>query len=728
MKSLRFLSPVVLLALASCGRSEKTAETTTVVTPMPPSVFHPDQFSAPHPAQQPKELTAANGDKRTDEYYWLNERDNPGVRAYLDAENRYADSVLAPVATLREQLYEEMRARIKEDDNSVPYFKSGYWYYSRFETGKEYPLYCRKKGSLEAAEEVMIDVNEMAKGHDYCVVDGLSVSPDNRTLYYIVDYTGRNLFKGKFLDLQTRRHLPDEFETAGTSAWSNDGKYFFYDPKDPVTLRTDKIWRHEMGASTKKDALVYTETDETVYAYLGKSKDDKFIFITHAYTETVETHFLSADNPTGEFRVIRPREKGFYYDVEHHGDQFVIRTNWNAQNFRLMTAPDSDPAPANWKEMLPHRPDVLLSGIDVYQDFLVVGERKNGLKQIRIIRWADKSEHYLDFGEPTYDANIFPLPDFNSTLLRYNFSSLKTPATVIDYDPISRQKTVKKVQPVLGDFSSDNYATEFVWVKARDGALVPVSLVYRKGVKRDGSAPCLLVGYGSYGFSYDPGFNRNALSLLDRGFVYAIAHIRGGMEMGYSWYENGKMMHKMNTFTDFIDCSKALCDQKYTSADRLFASGRSAGGLLMGAVANMAPEQYKGIIAGVPFVDVLTTMSDPSIPLTTGEYGEWGNPANAEEYNYMKQYSPYDNVKAKNYPNLLVLTSFADSQVQYFEPAKWVARLRDQKTDHNVLLFKTNMSGSHGGSSGRFEALKERAMEYSWMMGLLGMSGEVLKQ
>ncbi len=695
---------------------------------MPPSAFHPERFTAPHPEKKPKELVASNGDKRIDEYYWLNERDNPAVKAYLEAENRFADSVLAPVSALREKLYEEMRARIKEDDNSVPYFNNGYWYYARFETGKEYPIHCRKKGSLDAAEEIMIDVNEVAKGHPYCVVGALSVSPDTKTLYYIVDFTGRNLFKGKFRDLATGRDLPDEFDTAGTSAWANDGKYFFYDTKDPVTLRTDKIWRHVMGTSPKKDALVFTETDETMYAYLAKSKDDRFLFITHSYTENVETHYLDANNPTGEFKVIRPREKGFYYDVEHWGDQFVIRTNWQAKNFRLMTAPETDPSPANWKEMLPHRTDVLLATFDVYQDFLAVGERKDGLQQIRIIRWTDKQEHYLDFGEPTYDAGIVPLPDFHSKTLRYDFSSLKTPATVVDYDVESRQKTVKKVQPVLGGYDPNNYATEFIRVKARDGVMVPVSLVYRKGTKLDGSAPCFMVGYGSYGYSYDPGFNRNVVSLLDRGFVHAIAHIRGGMEMGYGWYEDGKLMHKMNTFTDFVDCAKGLCDGKYTSSDRLFASGRSAGGLLMGAVANIAPEQFKGIIAGVPFVDVLTTMSDPSIPLTTGEYTEWGNPANAEEYNYMKRYSPYDNVKAQDYPNLLVLTSFADSQVQYFEPAKWVARLRDVKTDRNALLFRTNMSGSHGGSSGRFEVLKERALEYGWMLGLMGMTGEALRQ
>lgn len=695
---------------------------------MPPSVFQPEKFTAPRPEKKPKELVSAAGDRRTDDYYWLNERENPAVRAYLEAENRYADSVMAPVAALQEKLYEEMRARIKEDDNTVPYFNNGYWYYARYETGREYAIHCRKKGSVDAPEEVMLDVNEIAKGHPYCAVGGLSVSPDNRILYYIVDFSGRNLFRGKFKDLTTGRMLPDEFDTAGSSAWANDGRHFFYDTKDPVTLRTDKIWRHVIGTDPKKDALVFTETDETMYASLAKSKDDRFLFINHAYTENVETHFLSADDPTGEFRVVRPREKGFFYDVEHRAGKFLIRTNWQAKNFRLMEAPEGNPGPENWTEVLPHRADVLLSTFDVYNDYLVVGERKNGLKQIRIIRWADRAEHYLDFGEPTYTADIFPLPDFGSKTLRYNFSSLKTPSTVVDYAVESRQKTVKKVLPVLGGFDAANYETTFLRIKARDGALVPVSLVYRKGTKIDGSAPCFMTGYGSYGFSYDPGFNRNVVSLLDRGFVHAVAHIRGGMEMGYGWYEDGKMMKKMNTFYDFIDCAKALCDQKYTSPDRLFASGRSAGGLLIGAVANLAPDQFRGLIAGVPFVDVLTTMSDASIPLTTGEYTEWGNPAVQAEYDYMKKYSPYDNVRAQNYPNLLVLTSFADSQVQYFEPAKWVAKLRELKTDRNALLFKTNLTGSHGGASGRFEVLKERATEYGWMLGLMGMTGEEMRQ
>ena len=695
-----------------------------------PSVFHPEKFNAPRPEKKPKELVSASGDKRIDNYYWLNERDNPAVTAYLDAENRFADSILAPVAGLRDKLFEEMKARVKQDDNSVPYFKNGYWYYVRYEAGKEYPIYCRKKGSLDAPETILLDANALAQGHAYCLVTGLNVSPDNRLLFYVTDFTGRNLFTGQIKNLETGALLADQFAgtLAGSSAWANDNLHLFYETKDPVTLRTDKIWRHALGGNGQHEDLAYHETDETLYLYLAKSKSEQYIFINHGYTDNQETHYLDANTPMGQFKVVRPREKDFYYHLEHWNDKFLIRTNWNARNFRLMEAPVSNPAPENWTEVIPHRSDVMFDSFEVFKDFVAITERKGGLKQLRIIHWVDKQEHYLDFGEPTYTVNLDINPEFNTKSLRYNFSSLKTPGSLFDYDMETRQKTLRKTEPVLGGFDPANYATEFIWITARDGKQVPVSVVYKKGLQRNGKSPCYLVGYGSYGFSYDPGFNREVLSLLDRGFVYAIAHIRGGTEMGYTWYDDGKMLHKMNTFTDFIDCAAGLCTEKFTSADRLFACGRSAGGLLMGSVANMAPQQFKGIIAGVPFVDVLTTMSDASIPLTTGEYTEWGNPTIPQEYEYMKQYSPYDNVKAQDYPNLLVLTSFSDSQVQYFEPAKWVAKLRDLKTDKNALLFKTNMNGSHGGSSGRFEQLKERAMEYSWMMGLLGSNGDTVRQ
>lgn len=727
MKQFTVTAVVALLLFGACREQMKPGSKTSATT-VQPSVFHPESYSAPRPEKKPKELVSASGDKRIDDYYWLNERDNPAVKAYLESENRYADSVLAPVASLREKLFEELKGRIKEDDSSVPYFKNGYWYLTRFETGKEYPVFSRKKGSLDAAEEMLVDVNRLAQGQPYCQIGDLAVSPDNRLLAYAVDYTGRNLFKLFFKDLASGETLADSFDVGGSFAWANDSKTILYDTKDPVTLRNDKIWRHALGADHKKDVLMYEEKDVTQYAYLGKSKSERYFFINSAYTQTVEVHYLDANNPTGQFKLVRPREKGFYYTLEHRNDKFLIRTNWDAPNFRLMEAPVSDPRSANWKDVLPHRSDVLLSDFTVFKDHLVTEERKGGLSRIHVIRWADMADHYIEIGEPTYVCNLGNNPEFDTRNLRYVFSSLKTPSTTVDYDMETRAKTVKKVAPVLGSFDANNYQTEFVWATARDGAKVPVSLVYRKGLKRDGSAPCHLNGYGSYGYSNDPSFDRDEISLLDRGFVVAVAHIRGGMEMGYQWYENGKMMKKMNTFTDFIDCADFLVKEKYTAPDRLFAEGRSAGGLLMGAVANLRPDLFKGIISGVPFVDVLTTMSDPSIPLTTGEYTEWGNPAVKAEYEYMKTYSPYDNVQRRNYPNLLVLTSFADSQVQYFEPAKYVAKLRELKTDKNVLLFKTNMAGSHGGSSGRFERLKEQAMDFAWMLGLLGMTGEELKR
>jgi oligopeptidase B len=721
------LFPLLLLLLAACQSNTNNNNTATMSNTIQPSVFKADPYVAPNPEAKPKVLTGANGDQRTDEYYWLNERENPAVKDFLEAENRYADSVLQPVAELRNQLFAEMKARVKEDDSSVPFFKNGYWYYTRFETGKEYPLHCRKKGSMDAAETIMLNVNELAQGHEYCQIGAMTVSPDKNLLAYAVDYSGRNLFKLYFKDLNTGQLLSDNFDIAGAVEWMNDSKTVIYDTKDKTTLRNDKIWRHRLGESSKKDMLMFHETDETQYAFLSKSKSDQYILVNSAYTETVEVRYLDAQNPAGQFQVVSPRQAGFFYEIEHWNDKFLIRTNWDAKNYRLMEAPVSAPQRDNWKDVLAHRPDVYLDGIQVFKDYLAAIERKGGLKQIRVIRWADKQEHYLETGEPTYTTNFDANPEFDTKTLRYGFSSLKTPYSVIDYNMDSHEKKVLKVAPVLGGFDPANYTTEFVWAKGHDGVMVPISLVYRKGLVKNGTSPCYLNGYGSYGIAYDPGFSREALTLIDRGFVFAIAHIRGGMEMGYQWYEDGKMLKKVNTFKDFIDCADFLVQQKYTSPDRLFASGRSAGGLLMGAVTNMRPDLFKGIITGVPFVDVITTMSDPSIPLTTGEYTEWGNPADPAVYNYMKQYSPYDNLKAKDYPNLLVLTSFSDSQVQYFEPAKYVARLRDLKTDKNMLLFRTNMSGSHGGSSGRFERLKERALEYSWMMGLLGQTDGKVK-
>lgn len=713
------LKAIVLLTLFSSCEQPNSSSSFTMKEP----VFTSQGLTAPRPEKKPITLTAPNGDQRLDEYYWLNERENPAVVAYLEAENKYAETILAPVANLRNTLFEEMRSRIKEDDNSVPYYNKGYWYYTRYETGKEYPIFCRKKETLEAPEIILLDVNQLAAGKAYCSVTGLNVSPNNQLLYYAVDYTGRNLYQGRILNLETGALLPEVLESAfGASIWSKDNQFLFYDTKDAQTLRTDKVWRHQLGTPTEKDALVFHETDETTYASLSGSKDGEYAFINHGYTQNLETHFLQLDQPLGSFQVIEPRQKDFFYEVEHHKGQFIVRSNLQGRNFSLFTTPVDQPGKTNWKPLLPYQADALVESVDIFDAFMAINERRGGLQQIRVYQWADGSTHDIDFGEPTYDAATVQLANYESKEIRFVFSSLKTPVSIFDYEVATKTKQLKKVEPVLGGYDPTLYQTAFIWAPARDGAKVPVSLVYKKTTALDGTAPCYQIGYGAYGVSYDPGFNKSLISLLDRGFVCAIAHIRGGMELGYEWYEQGKMGNKMNSFYDFIDCSEALIQQKYTAADRLFAQGGSAGGLLMGAVANLRPDLYKGIISSVPFVDVLTTMSDPSIPLTTGEYTEWGNPNNPEEYAYMKQYSPYDNIKAQAYPHLLVKTSFSDSQVQYFEPAKWVARLRDLKTDDHLLLFITNMTGSHGGASGRFERLKERALEYSWMLGLLGQN------
>jgi len=689
-------------------------------TTMSNSVFHPERFQAPIASEKPKELTAS-GDTRIDPYYWLNERENPEVTAFLEAENKYADSVLAPVKQLKEDLFLELKSRIKEDDSTVPYLKKGYYYYTRFETGKEYPIFCRKKGSLESQEEVLLNVNHLAAGHPYILAGNIQVSPDDRYMAYIEDTTGRNLFTAYIKDLRTGQLLKDRFETAGGVEWINDSKTIIYETKDPVTLRTNKIWRHRLGST--QDELLFEEKDETAYCSIGKSKSDTYLFLNHGYTQNIEAHFMSADDPNGSFTLIKPREKDFYYSVEHFGDHFYIMTNKDgAKNFKIMQAPVKSFTVENWKDLIPHDEEVLIESFDIFKNFLVVQERQNGLNQILVRKWADSSSHFIDFGEPTYAAHFGANPEFDTDKLRYVFNSFKTPPSTIDYDMVNKSKEIKKVQAVLGGYDPNQYETELVWVEAKDKTRVPLSLIYRKGMKKDGTAACYLVGYGSYGSTYDPDFNSNWISLVDRGFVCGIAHIRGGMEMGFKWYEQGKMKNKMNTFTDFIDCAQWLVDQKYTSKDRLFATGRSAGGLLMGAVTNMRPDLFRGIITGVPFVDVLTTMSDPSIPLTTGEYTEWGNPAIKDQYEYMKQYSPYDNLKEGNYPNLYVSTSLNDSQVQYFEPAKYVAKLRKLKKDNNALLLVTNMTGSHGGSSGRFERLHERANEYAFMLGLMGIT------
>ena len=669
----------------------------------------------------PKELTI-HGHTRIDNYYWLNQRENPKVIEYLEAENAYKDAVLKHTEALQEKLYDEILGRIKKTDMSVPYKENGYYYYTRYEEESEYPIYCRKKGDLEADEEILLNVNEMAKGYDYYSVAGHSVSPNNTLIAFGVDTVSRRKYTLYFKDLTTGELLPDQIPvTSGRAVWANDNKTVFYALKDEVTLRSYKIMKHVLGTDVSQDKLVYEEKDDTFSTYVYKTRSKKFIIIVSSHTLSDEYRFLDADTPDGRFKVLQPRERGLEYRIDHYKDKFYIRTNYNAENYKLMETPIQKTTKENWKDVIPHRKDVLFQGFEVFEDFLVVSERIKGLPNIRIIKWEDNSDHFIDFGEETYAAYISYNPEFDTDLLRYSYSSMTTPGSIFDYNMNTREKKLLKQQEVLGDFDPANYHAERHFATARDGTQVPISLVYRKGLEKNGDNPCLLYGYGSYGSTMSAGFSSVRLSLLDRGFIYAMAHIRGGMEMGRYWYEEGKLLNKKNTFTDFIDCAEYLIAEKFTNSDKLFAMGGSAGGLLMGAVLNMRPDLFKGIIAGVPWVDVVTTMLDDSIPLTTSEYDEWGNPNNEEYYRYMLSYSPYDNVEAKDYPAMLVTTGLHDSQVQYFEPAKWVAKLRALKTDDNPLLLHINMEAGHGGVSGRFRRYRETAMEYAFMLDLVGI-------
>ncbi|WP_349314555.1 S9 family peptidase [Chitinophaga sp. MM2321] len=663
-----------------------------------------------------KELTI-HGDTRIDNYYWMNNREDPKVLAWLTAENTYLDTVMAPEKELREKLFGEMKDRIKETDMSVPYLKNGFYYYTRFEKGKEYPVYCRKKGSLEADEQIMLNVNELAAGHPYCHVGGISVSPDTKLLAYGLDTVSRRRYTIHIKNLETGEMLPDEIrETTAGSTWANDNKTLFYSRKDTVTLRADRIMRHTLGATADKE--VYHETDETFAVSVRKTKSGKYIVISSGSTLSSESRILDADKPDGTFRVFQPREKDMLYDIDHREDKFYIVTNWDALNFRLMETPLERTSRQNWQELIPNRSDVLLENLEVFKNFLVLGERKNGLTQIRVINNQKKQDEYLSFAEPAYTAYIGNNPEMDSKELRFNYTSMITPNSVYDYDMETGKRELKRQQEVLGGYDPKNYASERLFATANDSTKIPISIVYKKTFDKNGKSPLLLYGYGSYGNSMDADFDGNLLSLLDRGFAFAIAHVRGGQEMGRQWYEDGKMFKKKNTFTDFIACADYLVQQHYTRKEQLYAMGGSAGGLLMGAVVNMRPELFHGVVAQVPFVDVVTTMLDESIPLTTGEFDEWGNPKHKDSYDYMKSYSPYDNVTAKAYPNLLVTTGLHDSQVQYWEPAKWVAKLREMKTDHNLLLLHTNMEAGHGGASGRFTALKEVALEYAFLLKL----------
>ncbi len=665
------------------------------------------------------------GDVRIDNYYWLNDRENPEVIDYLNKENEYYKQMTAHTQTLQKELFDEMKARIKEDDSSVPYFLNGYYYLTRYETGKDYPIYSRKKGSLDAKEEILFDCNELAKGQSYFALGGMSISPDNKLALFSTDVVGRRIYTMQVKDLETGKLLADKIENVdGGGVWANDNKTFFYVTQDKKTLRSDKVFRHQLGTADKKDPLVYEEKDDTFNVSIGKEKSKKYIVIESGSTLTTEYQILPTDTPTASFKVFQPRIRGLEYAISHYGDSFYILTNKDkATNFKVMKTPENATSKDNWKDLIPHRKDVLVEDIEIFKDYLVVSERQNGLSKIRIMPWSGKDEYYLPFEIETYTASPTTNLDFDTDVLRYSYQSMGTPSSVIDFNMKTKTKEIKKEQQVLGGkFDKNNYTEERIWATATDGTKIPMSIIYKKGIKKDGKNPLLLYAYGSYGANMDPYFSSTRLSLLDRGFIYAIAHIRGGEELGREWYENGKLLKKKNTFTDFIDCSKFLIAQKFTSPKHLYAEGGSAGGLLMGAIVNMAPELYNGVIAQVPFVDVMTTMLDDSIPLTTGEYDEWGNPNEKISYDYMRSYSPYDNVKAQAYPNMYVSTGLHDSQVQYFEPAKWVAKLRATKTDKNVLFLDTNMDAGHGGASGRFEALKELAKEFAFLLDLEGIT------
>ena len=675
---------------------------------------------APKAKEIPKTLKK-HKEARIDNYFWLNDRENPEVIEYLNQENAYYQDMTTHTKTLQENLYEEMKGRIKEDDSSVPYFYNGYFYITRFETGKDYPIFARKKGSLSAEEEILFNCNELAVGHAYFKLGGLSISPDNKFASFGVDIVGRRIYTIQFKNLETGEILSDKIENAtGGSVWANDNKTVFYTKQDEVTLRADKIFRHKLNTDSTTDVLVFNETDDTFNVSVSKEKSRKYIVISSGSTLTTEYRILNSDSPEGEFEVFQKRVRGLEYSISHFEDSFYILTNKDeATNFKLMKTPENKTAKKNWVDLIPHREDVLLEDIEIFKNYLVVEERSNGLNHIRIMPWNGEPDYYLPFGSETYNAFTTTNIDFDTDILRYSYQSLATPSSVIDFNMTTKSKEILKEQQVLGGkFDKENYIEERVWATARDGVKVPISMIYRKGLNKDGKNPLLLYAYGSYGITMDTYFSSTRLSLLDRGFVYAIAHIRGGEDLGRQWYEDGKLLKKKNTFTDFIDCSKFVINEKYTSSKHLYAEGGSAGGLLMGVIINEAPELYNGVIAQVPFVDVITTMLDDSIPLTTGEYDEWGNPNNKKYYDYMLSYSPYDNVKAQNYPNMYVSTGLHDSQVQYWEPAKWVAKLRNLKTNNNLLFLDTNMDAGHGGASGRFEALKDLAKEFSFLLDL----------
>jgi oligopeptidase B len=716
MNQILKLSVLISIIFASGCKSDKHMNT---------------DLKAPSAEKQAKSLTIHNS-TRIDNYFWMRLTDEQKiskkkdpqtqkVEAYLNSENEYFDKVTASTNNFQKELFEEMKGRIKEDDTSVPYLRNNYYYITRFEKGSQYPIYSRKKESLEVYEEILFDVNQEAQEHEYFQLGALNVSPDNKLVAFAIDTVSRRQYTIQIKNLETGELLTDKIEnTTGGSVWSNDNKTLFYTKKDPLTLRSSSIYRHLLGTDASEDVIVFEEKDETYSTYVYKTKSHKFIVIGSSSTLSSEFRIISADKPYGDWRIIQPREDNLEYSLAHYGDYFYIQTNKDdAINFKLMKTPVNKTTKENWVDVIPHRNETLLEDVSIFKNYLVIEERSNGLGKIRIKTWDGKEDYYLPFNEETYSAGVYANPEFDTDVIRYSYNSMTTPNSVIDFNMKNQTKEVKKEQEVLGGkFDKNNYKSERVWATARDGKKVAISLVYHKDTELNKNTPLLQYAYGSYGYTISDGFSTTRLSLLDRGFVYAVAHIRGGQYLGREWYNDGKMMNKKNSFFDFIDCSKYLIENSYTSAKHLYAMGGSAGGLLMGGVSNLNPELYNGIIAAVPFVDVISTMLDESIPLTTGEFDEWGNPKEKEAYEYMLSYSPYDQVTSKEYPNMLVTTGYFDSQVQYWEPAKWVAKLRELKTDTNTLLLHTNMDVGHGGASGRFDALKETAIDYTFLLAL----------
>ena len=701
------------LAFAAFIPAVVVAQQAPTTSPAAPTLTPPMAAVRPHRFDE-------HGNVRIDQYYWLKDRSNPEVIKYLEDENAYTKAVMAHTQALQDRLYEELKGRVLQNDQSVPFREGTYFYYTRLVEGKDYPIYARKRGSVSAPEEIMIDANVLAEGKSTFLIRAWDVSSAEDILAFAADTTGGRVSAIRFKNLRTGEMLSDVIpRSIGGVAWAEDNRTIFYTKPDSVSVRPYQVYRHKLGTPVASDQMVYEDKDETYYVGVFKTKSRAYIMIQSSQTLATEYSYIRADQPDAAFRVLIPRERGHEYSANHFGDYFYILSNDHAKNFRLMRTPVARPGRATWEEVIPHRADVLLEDFEFFKDFLVLSERKDGLVQLRVRPWSGPGEYYLDFGEPAYLAFVSTNREFDTPLLRYVYTSLTTPSSTYDYDMKTRQKTLLKRDQILGGFDPANYVTERFYTTARDGARVPVSLVYKKGIARP--APLLLTGYGSYGSSSDPAFSSDRLSLLDRGFVFAIAHIRGGSEMGRAWYENGRQLQKKNTFNDFVDVADDLIRRGYTSSSKLFARGASAGGLLMGAVVNQRPELWRGVVAGVPYVDVITTMSDSTIPLTTGEYDEWGNPHDSTFYRYMLSYSPYDNVERKAYPNMLITAGLYDTQVLYVEPAKWTARLRAMKTDNNRLILRTNMEAGHSGASGRYKRWHDVAFEYAFLLDLAGL-------